>query len=216
MAETVERFLSSTATQGRGRVAFDARSLSIHRHLDAFRAGGGGGGASPRFWRRPGPGVQHVRRATKDGRGFIDAEGGSLGPQAASDLRRAAGPTARRGACRGVVLHGTGRHTLELALVIGQPRVPVVGITDDDASRHGESLFGWSILPPGRAGRRRQRRDHLVVHFTPTASGPGARVYEDAGLRCTALPGVGSGLKLRTVCARRVPAPEAFRGPVPL
>ena len=48
---------------------------------------------------------------------------------------------------RRVVLHGTGRHTLELAQVIAR-HACVVGFTDDDPRRHGGWVLGLPVVSP--------------------------------------------------------------------
>ena len=185
MAEAVERFLSLDRDALAAAAWHSTRDhFSIHRHLDAFERVVAEAGASPaRFWRGDRAPAFSTSGEPGDGGGFIGAEGsGSLGPRAASNLRALLDQLHATG-CRGVVLHGAGRHTLELAPLIGRSRVPVVGITDDDASRHGESLFGWSILPPGRAGET-GASDVIISSYIHADSIWARRaVYETQGLR---------------------------------
>lgn len=54
---------------------------------------------------------------------------------------------------RRIILHGCGRHTIELADVLAQFPALIVAISDDDPARHGKSLWGWPIIPPAQAGR---------------------------------------------------------------
>ncbi len=49
-----------------------------------------------------------------------------------------------------IVLHGAGRHTIELASVLADAPVDIVAIADDDPNRHGQTLFGWPIIPPSK------------------------------------------------------------------
>lgn len=52
----------------------------------------------------------------------------------------------KRLAGRSIVLHGSGRHTIELAGVLSSAKI--VAITDDDPGRWGRQLFGWPIIAP--------------------------------------------------------------------
>ncbi|MHC4977278.1 MAG: glycosyltransferase, partial [Planctomycetota bacterium] len=45
-----------------------------------------------------------------------------------------------------VALWGAGRHTIALATEFAKPPVPVVAIVDDDASQHGNTLWGLPIV----------------------------------------------------------------------
>lgn len=49
---------------------------------------------------------------------------------------------------RPVILHGAGRHTIELAATLATSPAPVVAITEDDPARWGTTLLGWPIINP--------------------------------------------------------------------
>lgn len=49
---------------------------------------------------------------------------------------------------RRVVVHGTGRHTLELQDALAPFRGLIVGFTDDDPTRHGMSILGLPVVAP--------------------------------------------------------------------
>ena len=44
-----------------------------------------------------------------------------------------------------VALYGAGTHTRAMGDVLCSPGVEIVGIIDDDATRHGERLWGYTI-----------------------------------------------------------------------
>lgn len=50
-----------------------------------------------------------------------------------------------------VLLHGAGRHTIELAAILAESPARIVGVTDDNPERQGAPLLGWTVLPPERA-----------------------------------------------------------------
>lgn len=53
---------------------------------------------------------------------------------------------------RTILLHGAGRHTIELAGVLADAPASIVAIVDDDPARVGHSLLGWPIIAPAQAG----------------------------------------------------------------
>jgi glycosyltransferase involved in cell wall biosynthesis len=53
---------------------------------------------------------------------------------------------------RRVVLHGAGRHTIELAAALADSPAAIVGVTDDDPARWGGTLLGWPIVAPDQVG----------------------------------------------------------------
>jgi hypothetical protein len=53
---------------------------------------------------------------------------------------------------RRIVLHGSGRHTIELAGVLAASRADIAAIADDDPGRWGQRLLGWEITDPSRVG----------------------------------------------------------------
>ncbi len=74
---------------------------------------------------------------------------GSVPPDGAIRLREALA----RLAGRRVIVHGTGRHTLELAGVLAESPASIVALADDDPARHGRSLWNWPIVAPADAAR---------------------------------------------------------------
>lgn len=76
------------------------------------------------------------------------ASSGTVPPDGAHRLR----DTLRSLAGRRVVLHGAGRHTIELSAALAHSPATIVAITDDDAARWGGTLLGWPIVAPVKAG----------------------------------------------------------------
>lgn len=54
---------------------------------------------------------------------------------------------------RAIVVHGTGRHTIELGAVFAASEARIAAFTDDDPKRQGEMLWNWPIVAPASAGR---------------------------------------------------------------
>ncbi|MCC6427552.1 MAG: glycosyltransferase [Phycisphaerales bacterium] len=54
---------------------------------------------------------------------------------------------------KSIIIHGTGRHTIELASTLANSPARIVAFTDDDPKRHGLMLWNWPIIPPTGAGR---------------------------------------------------------------
>ncbi len=70
---------------------------------------------------------------------------GSVPPGASAALKR----TLAALAGRPLVIHGGGRHTIELAPLLAH--ADVRAIADDDPARFGEKLLGWKIIDPQSA-----------------------------------------------------------------
>jgi hypothetical protein len=52
-----------------------------------------------------------------------------------------------------VAVYGAGEHTRRAADALADPPVDLVGIVDDDANRHGQTLWGYPIMSPEDAVR---------------------------------------------------------------
>lgn len=84
---------------------------------------------------------------------------------------------------RRVVLHGTGRHTLELAPVLTEFMDRIVGFTDDDPSRHGGRLLTLPIVG-ARAAATLHATDVVISSWMNQDLIWARRdQYEQAGLR---------------------------------
>lgn len=69
---------------------------------------------------------------------------GTVPADAASRLTRAFESLGQRR----VVIHATGRHTMELGQVLAMFSDRIVGFADDDPSRQGSTIWGWPIVSP--------------------------------------------------------------------
>lgn len=54
---------------------------------------------------------------------------------------------------RSIILHGAGRHSLELGAALASSEARIVAFTDDDPKRHGQTIWNWPILAPSAAAR---------------------------------------------------------------
>lgn len=87
--------------------------------------------------------------AFTSGSGGGSAGSGAVPPDGAARLR----DLLLRLAGRSIVIHGTGRHTLELAGVLARSPARVLAFTDDDPKRQGQVLWNWPVLAPAEAGK---------------------------------------------------------------
>jgi glycosyltransferase involved in cell wall biosynthesis len=76
---------------------------------------------------------------------------GSASGSVPADAARRLAEALRSLAGRDIILHGAGRHTIELAAVLAASPARIVAIADDDPGRWGRSLLGWPITSPDRA-----------------------------------------------------------------
>ena len=144
MGETIARLLES-ADLGRMSVAAHHRvrqRFSLESQVEATLALlRDVASAEPRRWpERMDPAFSAPRGAGR----VSGAVPTGAGDRLAALLDRLAG--------RRVVIHGTGRHTLELARVVENRLDRIVGFADDDPGRQGEMLMGRPIVAPEKAG----------------------------------------------------------------
>lgn len=178
IADGVERALSL----GIGKLARAAwntaiERFSLARHLDAVEALIDEACAEPgRAW----PATRACAFSAAEG------SGGSSGsvPNGASELLRA---LLDRLAGERVVLHGAGRHTIELASVLAESNAEIVGATDDDPARVGQRLLGWTIREPERAHETGATAVVLSSWMHQRAMLARARVFERQGLAVHAI-----------------------------
>ncbi len=118
------------------RFSMDAYAISVEHTLeDAARS-------APRSWPTDRPCAFTASGPTAAGSGAVPADGPA---RLRELLARLAG--------RSVILHGTGRHTIELAPVLADSPARIVAFTDDDPKRHGATLWNWPIIAPHSAAR---------------------------------------------------------------
>lgn len=82
---------------------------------------------------------------------------------------------------RPVVIHGGGRHTLELAPLLAN--TDVRAIVDDDPARFGERLLGWRIIDPESAAMTGSTDVVISSAMHEEAIWNRRSVYEEQGLR---------------------------------
>lgn len=178
LVEGVERLLASDrdamahAAWGAAREHF-----SIERHVDRVARLLDAAAASPaRWWRTDWPSAFSSSR-TQPGMS------GSIGPDGAGRLAAALG----RLAGLRVVLHGAGRHTVELASVLANAPAEIVALADDDRQRWGTRLLGWPVIAPADAAAH-GATDVVISSFIHHQSLWDRRaVYERQGLRVHAV-----------------------------
>lgn len=82
---------------------------------------------------------------------------------------------------RAIVIHGGGRHTLDLAHLFAHADVRAV--VDDDPARFGERLLGWKIISPHEAGMTGATDVVISSSMHEDAIWARRAVYEEQGLR---------------------------------
>lgn len=82
---------------------------------------------------------------------------------------------------RAIVIHGAGRHTIDL--IHHFVHTDVRAITDDDPARYGERLFGWRIISPYEAGMTGATDVVISSSMHAEAIWNRRAVYEEQGLR---------------------------------
>ncbi len=110
---------------------------------------------------------------------FTAVSGGSSGsvPEGNFDAMRR---TLARLAGRPILIHGAGRHTIDLApLLVGSD---VRAIVDDDPARFGEKLLGWKIIGPFEAARTGATDVVISSAMHEEAIWKRRHVYEEQGL----------------------------------
>ncbi|CAG1001575.1 Alpha-D-kanosaminyltransferase [Phycisphaerales bacterium] len=115
---------------------------------------------------------------------FAGPGGGSVPPDGAAQLSRLLDSLRNRR----IVLHGTGRHTLELRAVIEghlarSGGAGIVAFTDDDPAQQGASLWGAPILAPDRAAETHCTDAVISSWINQDAIWARRSVYEQQGLR---------------------------------
>lgn len=159
----------SEGAWARARDRFDARDQAERTAQVFDRAGL----VAPRAWR------SDRAPAFSAGAGGPRGPGGSTPADAAERLRSVlAGLAGRR-----LAIHGTGRHTIELAGVLAEPGgAGIVGFCDDEPARQGERLWGWPVVAPSEAARL-GASDVVISSWLHEATIWSRRaVYEDQGL----------------------------------
>ncbi len=111
--------------------------------------------------------------------GAASAGSGAVPPDGAARFRE----TLRRLAGRTIVVHGTGRHTIELAGVLAESPARIVAFTDDDPARHGKSLWNWPIIAPADASRTGATDAVISSWINQSAIVDRAGVYQRQNLR---------------------------------
>ncbi|QOI99259.1 MAG: glycosyltransferase [Phycisphaeraceae bacterium] len=88
---------------------------------------------------------------------------------------------------RRVVIHGAGRHTIELASVLATSPAVIVAVTDDDPAKHGRMLLGWPILAPREAATTGATDVVISTWMNHGAVWARRGVYTGQGLRVHAM-----------------------------
>jgi glycosyltransferase involved in cell wall biosynthesis len=111
--------------------------------------------------------------------GAATSGSGAVPPDGAARLRE----TLQRLAGRAIVVHGTGRHTIELGGVLADSPARLVAFTDDDPARQGKSLWNWPIVAPADASRTGATDVVISSWINQSAIVERAGVYQRQGLR---------------------------------
>jgi hypothetical protein len=179
LTEAVMRFLQADQ-YALARVAWAAarEHFALEHHLARCAAVIDNAASSPpRSWRADVPcAVSNAPATPAAGAGWAP-------PDAPDRLRRALDALAGRT----ILLHGAGRHTIDLAAVLARAPLTIAGLTDDDPQQHGRTLFGWTILDPARAAASGATDVIISSYIHREAIWSRRAVYERQGIRVHAL-----------------------------
>jgi len=103
---------------------------------------------------------------------------------------------------RRIIVHGAGRHTLELAGVLADSPACIVAFTDDDPARQGGAIHGVPIVAPTDAALTGATDALISTFLHENAVWERRAVYERQGLRVHRLYGHSSGSEASSDLAR--------------
>jgi glycosyltransferase involved in cell wall biosynthesis len=126
--------------------------------------------APPRSW----PATRPCAFSAHSGSGS-----GSVPPEGAARLRDLLDSLAGRG----IVLHGSGQHTVQLAAVLSSSPARILAVADDDRGRHGSTLWGWPVISPDAAAATGATDVVISSWIHQRAVWDRRAVYEQQGLR---------------------------------
>ncbi len=174
LADAVERFIGSDRdamavaawNAALSRFSIDAHVEGVSRVLDEI----GSGAARP--WRASWPCAFSFSPNSPGCSGTVPSHGPRRMREVLDSL-----------AGRRVAIHGTGRHTIELAGVLSESAATIVGFTDDDRNRWGRTFLGWSVCNPARVAET-SATDVVISSWLHAGTIWGRReIYEAQGLR---------------------------------
>lgn len=142
LAESVSRFISGD-TRAMSVASWEAARdrFSLADHLDAVeREMGAACNAPARWWRASWPAAFSFSTTLCGASGSVPSHGPD---RMRAKLEELAGRT--------IVIHGAGRHTLELAAILADSKARIAAVCDDDATRWKTPFLGWSIINPAHA-----------------------------------------------------------------
>jgi len=136
LAETIAGLTPEQIAEMRHAAWASAERYSLRAHADAVCGLiDAAAGDTPRRWPEGRP-IAFTARGP-GGSGTVPAEGAELLRDLLDSL-----------AGRRIVIHGTGRHTNELAGVFAASGVELVAVADDDRGRHGGECLGAPVIDP--------------------------------------------------------------------
>lgn len=162
----LQRMSRAAMASARERFSLDEHATRIAKLMDAAVA------EPPRAW--------PATRACAFG--ASNASAGTASGTVPNDAGKRLRDTLRRLRGRKILLHGTGRHTLELAGVIAEV-TDIVAFADDDPQRHGQRLWGLPIVPPNDAERMGITDVVISSFINQDEIWQRRSVYESRGLR---------------------------------
>lgn len=174
LADAVERYLATDADQASAAAWRAARDrFGLEQHLGAVAALLDDVAATPaRAW----PASWPCAFTANTSLGWAS---GSTPPGGVEQMRALLDSLADRR----VVLHGAGRHTVDMAPVLAMSRARIVAVCDDDQGRWGTTLLGWPVLGPADAAKTGATDVVISSWMHAQAIWKRREVYERQGLR---------------------------------
>lgn len=141
LADAVQRFIGSDRhtmaiaawNAALSRFSIDAHVEGVSRVLDEI------GTSEPRPWRASWPCAFSFSPNSPGCSGTVPSHGPRRMREVLDSLSG-----------RSVAIHGTGRHSIELAGVLSESAATIVAVTDDDRNRWGKRFLGWTVWEPSR------------------------------------------------------------------
>jgi glycosyltransferase involved in cell wall biosynthesis len=174
LANSVQRYLAADADRVSAAAWRAARqSFSLDRHIKAVASLLDDAAAGPaRHW----PASWPCAFTAAAGQTWVS---GSTPPGGVEQMRALLDSLADRS----VVLHGAGRHTVDMAPVLAASRARILAVCDDDQGRWGSTLLGWPVLGPADAARTGATDVIISSWMHAQTIWKRRAMYEDQGLR---------------------------------
>jgi hypothetical protein len=141
----LERMSVSARADAETRFSLEQHARTVDRLIEEAAV------SAPRVWPANRPCAFTASNAAGGGSGSVPTHGAERLREALDGIAQSAHADGRPTT---VMLHGGGRHTIELAGVLAATPIAIEGIIDDDPAKWGTTLLGWRVYSPKDAVAR--------------------------------------------------------------